>query len=84
MESIAKHDVTYKILLKKSTDPRELVWVTSKCKNEVECVGNTKKVDGKSILGILSLNLSEPIFLIFHNVYGTEDYLKEVERWVVK
>lgn len=84
MESITKHDVTYKILLKKSTDPRELVWVTSKCKNEVECVGNTKTVDGKSILGILSLNLSEPILVIFHNVYGTEDYLKEVERWVVK
>lgn len=84
MESITKHDVTYKILLKKSTDPRELVWVTSKCKNEVECVGNTKTVDGKSILGILNLNLSEPILVIFHNVYGTEDYLKEVERWVVK
>lgn len=84
MESITKHDVTYKILLKKSTDPRELVWITSKCKNEVECVGNTKTVDGKSILGILSLNLSEPVLVIFHNVYGTEDYLKEVERWVVK
>lgn len=84
MESITKHDVTYKILLKKSTDPRELVWVTSKCKNEVECVGNTKTVDGKSILGILSLNLSEPVLVIFHNVYGTEDYLKEIERWVVK
>lgn len=84
MESITKHDVIYKILLKKSTDPRELVWVTSKCKNEVECVGNTKTVDGKSILGILSLNLSEPVLVIFHNVYGTEDYLKEVERWVVK
>ena len=83
MESITKHDITYKILLKKSTDPKEFVWATSKCKNEVECIGNTKTVDGKSILGVLSLNLSEPIFVVFHDVYGTEDYLKEVERWVI-
>ena len=62
----------------------EFVWVTSKCKGEVECIGNTRTVDGKSILGILSLNLPEPITVVFHDVYGNEDFLKEVKRWVVE
>lgn len=84
MENIERHDVTYKVKLETSTDPKEFVWVTSKCKGEVECIGNTRTVDGKSILGILSLNLPEPITVVFHDVYGNEDFLKEVKRWVVE
>ena len=84
MENIERHDVTYKVKLETSTDPKEFVWVTSKCKGEVECIGNTRTVDGKSILGILSLNLPEPIVVVFHNVYGNEDFLEEVKRWVVE
>ena len=84
MENIERHGVTYKVKLETSTDPKEFVWVTSKCKGEVECIGNTRTVDGKSILGILSLNLPEPITVVFHDVYGNEDFLKEVKRWVVE
>lgn len=84
MENIERHDVAYKVKLETSTDPKEFVWVTSKCKGEVECIGNTRTVDGKSILGILSLNLPEPITVVFHDVYGNEDFLKEVKRWVVE
>lgn len=84
MENIERHDVAYKVKLETSTDPKEFVWVTSKCKGEVECIGNTRTVDGKSILGILSLNLPEPIVVVFHNVYGNEDFLEEVKRWVVE
>ena len=84
MENIERHDITYKVKLETSTDPKEFVWVTSKCKGEVECIGNTRTVDGKSILGILSLNLTEPITVVFHDVYGNEDFLKEVKRWVVE
>lgn len=84
MESIERHDITYKVKLETSTDPKEFVWVTSKCKGEVECIGNTRTVDGKSILGILSLNLPEPITVVFHGVYGNEDFLEEVKRWVVE
>ena len=84
MENIERHDVTYKVKLETSTDPKEFVWVTSKCKGEVECIGNTRTVDGKGILDILSLNLPEPITVVFHDVYGNEDFLKEVKRWVVE
>lgn len=84
MENIERHDVAYKVKLETSTDPKEFVWVTSKCKGEVECIGNTRTVDGKSILGILSLNLPESITVVFHDVYGNEDFLKEVKRWVVE
>ena len=84
MENIERHDVAYKVKLETSTDPKEFVWVTSKCKGEVECIGNTRKVDGKSILGLLSLHLPEPITVVFHDVYGNEDFLKEVKRWVVE
>lgn len=84
MENIERHDITYKVKLETSTDPKEFVWVTSKCKGEVECIGNTRTVDGKSILGILSLNLPEPVTVVFHDVYGNEDFLEEVKRWVVE
>lgn len=84
MNEMIKHDISYKVRLVTSTDPKEFVWVTSESRGEVECIGNTRTVDGKSILGILSLNLPEPITVVFHDVYGNEEFLKKIERWVVE
>lgn len=84
MQELNRKDMSFKIQLVTSTDPKEFVWATSKAKNSVECKSNTRTVDGKSILGLLSLNLSEPITVIFHDVYGNEDFLKEMKRWEVK
>lgn len=84
MNEMIKHDISYKVRLVASTDPQQFVWVTRESKGEVECIGDTHTVDGKSILGILTLNLPEPITVVFHDVYGNEEFLKKIERWVVE
>ena len=84
MQELNRKNISYKIQLVSSTDPREFVWATSKAKYGVECKSGDRTVDGKSILGVLSLNLSEPIVVTFHNVYGNEDFLKEMKRWEVE
>ena len=84
MNEMIKHDISYKVRLVTSTDPQQFVWVTSESKGEVECIGDTHTVDGKSILGILTLNLPEPITVVFHDVYVNEEFLKKIERWVVE
>lgn len=42
------------------------------------------KVDGKSLLGLLSLNLSEPVTVTISDSYELEDKIKEFDKWVVR
>ncbi len=81
MQELKKHNATYRIQLVTSTDPKEFVWVTSKCKGKVEV---NQDINGKSLLGLLSLNLSEPITVVFYDVYGNEPFLEEIKRWEIK
>lgn len=84
MQELKKHNATYKVKLVTSTDPKEFVWATSKCKGEVDCIEANRNINGKSLLGLLSMNLSEPITVVFHDVYGNEPFLEEVKRWEVE
>lgn len=84
MQNLDKHDISYKIKLTTSIDPKEFVWVTSECKSEVDCIEANRNINGKSLLGVLSMNLSEPITVVFHDVYGNEPFLEKIKRWEVE
>ena len=56
----------YTILITKITDVSDLIKLTSKCPCEVLIKSGKYVVDGKSIMGVFSLDLSKPLTLEIH------------------
>ena len=63
------------IKLNSITDVKEFVNITFKAENDVELICGKYHIDGKSIMGIFSLDLSKPIDL---NVHADGDALQTV------
>ena len=61
---------------------RKFVELTSKCEFDVDLVSDRYTVDAKSLLGIYSLNLSNPLQVV---MYGdnTEDFEKALEKYKI-
>lgn len=84
MENICKTDVTKRVKLNTQLDVIKFTQVAKKCKGRVDCLeDNNRDIDGKSMLGILSMNLSEPITVVFHDTYEEAEFLKEIREWEV-
>ena len=86
MENICKTDVSKKVKLNTQLDVIKFTQVTSKCKGRVDCLKdneNDRGIDGKSILGVLSMDLSQPITVVFHDTYEEAELLKELKEWEV-
>lgn len=84
MENMKKRTVAKKFKFITPNDVKKFTWVTSKCKGEVECVEMNRNVSGKSILGMFSLDLTHPVIVQFHDVYGNEEWFKELKEWEVE
>ena len=63
------------IKLNSITDVKEFVNITFKAENDVDLICGKYHIDGKSIMGIFSLDLSKPIDL---NVHADGDALQTV------
>ena len=86
MDNIIKKDVSKTIKLNTQLDVIRFTQVASKCKGRVDCLKdneNDRGIDGKSILGVLSMDLSEPITVVFHDAYEEAEFLKEIREWEV-
>ena len=83
MENICKTDVTKRVKLNTQLDVIKFTQVASKCKGRVDCLEDNRNIDGKSILGVLSMNLDEPITVVFHDTYEESELLKEIREWEV-
>lgn len=83
MENICKTDVTKRVKLNTQLDVIKFTQFASKCKGRVDCLEDNRNIDGKSILGVLSMNLDEPITVVFHDTYEESDFLKELREWEV-
>ena len=83
MENICKTDVSKKVKLNTQLDVIKFTQVTSKCKGRVDCLEDNRNIDGKSILGVLSMDLSRPITVVFHDTYEETEILKELKEWEV-
>lgn len=51
---------------------------------EVDLESGRYKVDGRSLLGIFSLDLTKPVKLIFHDEAKTEELFSQLSRYVVE
>ena len=86
MENICKTDVSKKVKLNTQLDVIKFTQVASKCKGRVDCLKDNEDdrgIDGKSILGVLSMDLSQPITVVFHDTYEEAEFLKEIKEWEV-
>ena len=83
MENICKTDVSKKVKLNTQLDVIKFTQVASKCKGKVDCLEDNRNIDGKSILGVLSMDLSRPITVVFHDTYEEAEILKELKEWEV-
>jgi len=59
-----------KVLLDTIPKVQKFCTMANKSQNNIDAVSGKYKVDGKSLLGLLSLNLSNPIDIIFENNDG--------------
>ena len=83
MENICKTDVSKKVKLNTQLDVIKFTQIASKCKDRVDCLEDNRNIDGKSILGVLSMDLSKPITVVFHDTYEEAEILKELKKWEV-
>ena len=83
MENICKTDVSKKVKLNTQLDVIKFTQVASKCKGRVDCLEDNRNIDGKSILGVLSMDLSRPITVVFHDTYEEAEILNEIKEWEV-
>ena len=86
MDNIIKKDVSKTIKLNTQLDVIRFTQVASKCRGKVDCLKdneNDRGIDGKSILGVLSMDLSQPITVVFHDTYEEAEFLNEIREWEV-
>ena len=69
------------IKLSLTEDIKDLVRITSKYPYDIDLKSGGYIVDGKSILGIFSLNLNEPIEVEVHSD-NCDDLLAELQQFV--
>ena len=51
---------------------------------EVDLESGRYKVDGRSLLGIFSLDLTKPIKLVFHDESKADELFTRLERFIVE
>ena len=74
---------TKTISLNTIVDVKEFVNTVARYDFEVDLVSGRYHIDGKSIMGIFSLDLSKPIKMEIHSD-DCDSFLKEIQRFVVE
>lgn len=72
-----------KIMLGAIADVKEFVNIVSRCDFDVDLASGRYAVDAKSIMGIFSLDLSNPIELTAHTD-NADDFFAAIEKFTVK
>ena len=72
-----------KIRLSTIADVRDFVNVVVSSSVDIDLISGRYVVDGKSILGIFSLDLTEPITLTAHSE-NTDELFAKLDRFIVK
>lgn len=75
--------VERKILLEKINDVKVLVETLSSYDYEIDVIQKRYTMNAKSILGIFSLDLTQPLLLRIH-ADSCDDLLKDIEQFIVK
>ena len=77
-------NMTFNIKLKEINDVYKLVNILVGFNGDVDLESGRYKVDGKSILGIFSLDLREPIKLTYLEEAGAENLREQLKDFIVE
>lgn len=70
------------IHFKAIADVKEFVNIVSQCSYDIDLISDKYVIDAKSLMGIFSLDLSNPIKVKLHNDDCT-DILNKLEKFIV-
>lgn len=76
--------MTLNIKLREINDVYKLVNILVGFNGDVDLESGKYKVDGKSILGIFSLDLRQPIKLTYDNEEGAEQLYEQLKPFIVE
>lgn len=76
--------MTFNIKIKEINDVYKLVNVLVGFDGDVDLESGKYKVDGKSILGIFSLDLRQPIKLTYESEKGADDLYEQLKEFIVE
>lgn len=71
------------LLLKTPMDVNEFVSLNNTFRGEVDCLESHRNIDGKSVMGVFSMDLSKPIRVVYHGATGSEEIFKAISKWEV-
>ena len=74
---------TTNIKLATISDVRDFVNAVAAFEDEIDLQSGRYVVDGKSIMGIFSLDLLNPIEMTIHGEAGVDELMARVERFIV-
>ena len=74
---------SFKIRLKSINDINEFVRIANLFDDDIDLVSGRYVVDGKSIMGIFSLDLSVPIRVEIHGNY-TDELRRDIEPFIIE
>lgn len=72
-----------RILLSSISQTKDFVNIVSKYSYNMDLCSGRYIIDAKSIMGIFSLDISNPVDMIIHDD-GAQDLLKDLEPFIVK
>ena len=75
--------IKMRILIDSVDKVKSFVNITGKTEYDIDIVSGRYVIDGKSIMGIFSLNLSEPMDIIIHGDNISEDIIAELKQFEV-
>ena len=76
--------MTFNIKLKEINDVYKLVNILVGFEGDVDLESGKYKVDGKSILGIFSLDLRQPIKLTYESEKGADKLYNQLKDFIVE
>ena len=71
------------VVLNTPKDVNEFVAINNTFYGTIDCIESHRNIDGKSIMGVYSMDLSKPINVVYHGATGSEEIFKTLARWEV-
>lgn len=68
-----------KIKLSTTDDIKEFLNETVKIKSDVDLIKGSRIIDAKSTIGVMTLDLSEPVEIVIHS--ENKDLLEPFKKW---
>ncbi|MCB2362480.1 HPr family phosphocarrier protein [Clostridium estertheticum] len=74
--------ITKKIFLKSVGDIKNFVSATTLCNGEIDLISGRYTVNAKSIMGVFSIELNDPIILKIYSD-DCDNFLSEIQKYII-